>query len=162
MKENLISEFSDPHILNATLMLKVMNERGEVQKGEGCGVSHDIIAEFWNLFFISAAVGASEKVPKWRMGGNCKNTCLWYTREGYIPIQLSSAFLSLCLFGESNINKSFLIESFKAYLLMGEQKIVNDVLSGKLNPDDDDVVEFLSGSLPKSGPFIFTSENQFL
>ena len=132
-------------------MVKVINERGEVEKGEGCGVSRDIITEFWNLFFISAAVGASEKVPTIRhdfQSGEweaiARILVYGYTREGYIPIQLSPAFLFLCLFGESNINKSFLIESFKAYLSMGEQEIVNDVLSGKLNPDDDDVLEFLS------------------
>lgn len=95
-------------------MVKVINERGEVKKGEGCGVSRDIITEFCNLFFISAAVGASEKVPTIRhdfQSGEweaiARILVYGYTRERYIPIQLSPAFLSLCLFGESNINKSF-------------------------------------------------------
>jgi hypothetical protein len=132
-------------------VVKVINERGEVEQGEGRGVFRDIITEFWNLIFISAAVGASEKVPAIRHDFQSEEweaiariLVYGYIRESYIPIQLSPAFLSLCLFGESSITKSFLLESFKAYLSMGEKEIVNDVLSGNLNPMDEEVLDFLS------------------
>ena len=63
LREKLIIEFSDTDILKVIIVVKVIDERGEFEKGDGCGVFHDIITEFWNLLFISAAVGASEKVP---------------------------------------------------------------------------------------------------
>ena len=44
-------------------MVKGIDERGEFEKGDGRGVFSDIITEFWDLLFISAAVGTSEKVP---------------------------------------------------------------------------------------------------
>ena len=147
----MIAEFSDPHILKTTVVVKVINERGEVEKGDGRGVFRDVITEFWSQIFISAALGASEKVHTIRhdfQSGEweaiARVLVYGYIRESYIPIQLSPAFLSLCLFGEGGISKSFLVESFKAYLSMGEKEIVNDVLSGKLNPIDEDVLEFLS------------------
>ncbi len=151
LRENLITEFSDTDILKVIVVVKVIDERGEFEKGDGRGVLRDIITEFWNLLFISAAIGASEKVPAIRHDFQSKEweaiariLVYGYIREGYIPIQLSPAFLSSCLFGECSITKIFLVESFKAYLSMGEQEIVNDVLSGKLNPMDDDVLDFLS------------------
>ena len=83
-------------------MVKVINKRGDVEKGGGCGVSRDIITEFWNLFFILAAVGASEKVPTIRhdfQNGEweaiARILVYGYTREGHISIELSPAFLSL-------------------------------------------------------------------
>lgn len=151
MKQNLISEFCDPDILKFTLMAKVIDEKGEIEEGEGRGVFRDLLTEFWNLVFISAAVGANEKIPAIRHDYQSKEweaiariLVYGYSREGYFPIQLSTAFVSSCLFGECSITKTFMLDSFKAFLSMSEQEIVNDVLSGKLSPIDDDVLELLS------------------
>ena len=139
LKQNFISEFLDKDILKYVLVAKVIDERGQIEKGEGRGVFRDLLTEFWNVFFISATVGVSEKVPAIRhdFQGHeweaiARILLYGYSREGYFPIQLSHAFVSLCLFGEHNISKAFLLESFKAFLSVSEQEVVNDVLGEAL------------------------------
>ena len=42
---------------------KVIDERGQLEEGEGVGVKRDVIATFWQQLFASASLGDKEKVP---------------------------------------------------------------------------------------------------
>ena len=147
----MIDAFCDEEILNSIVIVKVIDDRGQMEKGEGRGVFRDILTGFWQEFFVSATVGANEKIPAIRHDYQSEQ---WkaiarvfvygFSQERYLPIQLSPAFISVCLFGESCITKAFLLESFKAFLSVSEQEIVNEVVSGNMSPLDDDVMEFLS------------------
>ena len=66
LQQNFICEFLDKDILRYVLVAKVIDERGQVEIGEGCGVIRDLLTEFWHVFFISAAAGLGEKVPEIR------------------------------------------------------------------------------------------------
>ncbi|XP_046858786.1 uncharacterized protein LOC124452247 [Xenia sp. Carnegie-2017] len=62
LKHNMIDAFCDEEILNSIVIVKV-NDRGQMEKGEGRGVFRDILTGFWQEFFVSATVGANEKIP---------------------------------------------------------------------------------------------------
>ena len=64
--KDLIKEFKDKEILNYNLNLRVIASNGALEKGEGRGVTREILTFFWQSFFTSLAVGAKEKVPSIR------------------------------------------------------------------------------------------------
>ncbi|XP_046861480.1 uncharacterized protein LOC124454769 [Xenia sp. Carnegie-2017] len=127
LKHNMIDAFCDEEILNSIVIVKVIHERGQMEKGEGRGVFRDILTGFWQEFFVSATVGANEKIPAIRHD---------YQSEQW------KAIARVFVYGF--LKKAFLLESFKAFLSVSEQEIVNEVVSGNMSPLDDDVMEFLS------------------
>ena len=66
LKDNLIAIFKSDYSSEVT-SFKVINERGEVDIGDGLGVTRDVIATFWQQFFAPASVGDKEKVPCFNM-----------------------------------------------------------------------------------------------
>ena len=64
--KDLIKEFKDKEILNYNLNVRVIASNGALEKGEGIGVTREILSLFWQSFFTSLAVGAKEKVPSIR------------------------------------------------------------------------------------------------
>ena len=66
VRKDLIKEFKDKEILDYNLNLRVIASNGVLEKGEGIGVTREILTLFWQSFFTSLAVDAKEKVPSIR------------------------------------------------------------------------------------------------
>ena len=67
-----------------------------------------------------------------------------YLKERYFLLSLSRAFLALCLFGEESITSEFLLSSFRLYVSEDERETLQKCIEGKINSNDDDVLDFLS------------------
>ena len=63
LMKDLIEAFSDPKILSSLVLIKVKDNNGRTEAGEGTGVLRDVLTEFWFQFFQSLAIGAGSKVP---------------------------------------------------------------------------------------------------
>ena len=116
LRQDVIKEFSDPNILKFKLDVKVIDERGEEEKGLGNGVVRDVITEFWELFSTSVTVGAIEKVPRirhdfqkgeWEAVGRL--FAYSFVHVGFVPIFLSPAFIATCLFWEDVLSEKVLL-----------------------------------------------------
>ena len=145
IKEDLIKVFmgEDSHGLAG---MRVVDERGKVEEGEGQGVTRDIIATFWQQFFSSAAIGDKEKVPairhdyqksEWEAIGRI--LVFGFKRAGYFPVALSKAFVVSCIFGEECVDMKYLLSSFRLYLTSDEREVFNKIQEGEF-PDEDDLL----------------------
>jgi hypothetical protein len=47
IRKDLITHFKDPSIMECALLFKMINERGETEKGEGIGVLREVFTLFW-------------------------------------------------------------------------------------------------------------------
>ena len=149
--QKLMKEFSDPNILKFKLDVKVIDERGQEEKGVRNGVVRDVITEFWKLFSTSVTKGAIEKVPCIRHDfpkGEWEAVYRLYAYGvvylGYILIFLSPAFIATSLFGEAVLSEKVLLENFRLYISSDEQKVFDKCVDGKFCTDDDDLLDFLS------------------
>ena len=61
--KDLIEAFSDPKILSSLVLIKVKDNNGRMEAGEGTSFLIDVLTEFWFRFFQSLAIGATPKVP---------------------------------------------------------------------------------------------------
>lgn len=148
LKEDLINIFKaeDSYRLMA---IKVIDERGKVEEGDGAGVTRDIITTFWQQFFSSATIGDKEKVPvirhdyqkiEWEAIGRI--LVYGFKTAGYFPIGLSKAFLVSCIFGEEYIDSKYLLASFRPYITADEREVFDEIQEGNF-PEEDDVLDFL-------------------
>ncbi|XP_033111382.1 uncharacterized protein LOC117112418 [Anneissia japonica] len=105
--KDMIDEFKEDGILNCTVNIMFLNDRGEAEEGRGSGVTREALSIFWREFFTSLAVGAAEKVPsirhdyqkkEWQSVANV--LVFGFLAEKFFPLQLSKAFIASCLFGE--------------------------------------------------------------
>ena len=64
--KDLIKEFKDKEILNYNLNVRLIASNGALEKGEGIGVTREVLSLFQQSFFTSLAVGVKEKVPSIR------------------------------------------------------------------------------------------------
>ena len=67
-----------------------------------------------------------------------------YTKERYFPLSLSRAFLALCLFEEENITSEFLLSPSRLCISEDERETLQKCIEGKIDSNDDDVLDFLS------------------
>lgn len=117
--KDLTEIFFDPSIINEECFDAVfIDPQGEPEAGKGKGVVLDMIAHFWNECFISLTVCRKAKTPlichdMQKREGEAVVCILVYACEKYnhFPIQLSSLFITLCLFGEGSISSEFLLAS---------------------------------------------------
>jgi len=103
--------------------LDVIGEMGKEEVGAGNGVLRDVISQFWKLLVLAATVGAAGKVPRIRQDFQ-KNE--WETVRrvfvykfvclGYLPLQLSPALMTTCLFGHEAFSDALLLDSFRFYV----------------------------------------------
>ena len=109
--KDLIDAFSDPAILNSSVLVKVIDSDGQVEPGERTGVFRDVLTEFWMLFMQSLAIGATSKVlvtrhdfqkKDWKAIGRVLR--YGYCREGKFPLALSPAFICSCIYDEDSIS----------------------------------------------------------
>lgn len=151
LRQDFIMEFTNPNILNFKLDVVVVDEMGKEELGSGNGVLRDVISEFWKLFFSAATVGAAEKVPcirhdfqknEWEAVGRL--FVYSFVRLGYLPLQLSPAFITTCLFGDEALSDGLLLDSFRFYVSSDERDIIDSCIAGNLKPDDGDLLDFLS------------------
>ena len=148
LKEDLVKTFmvGDPHCLAG---MKVIDERGKVEEGDGEGVTRDIIATFWQQFFSAAAIGDKEKVPairhdyqksEWEAIGRI--LLYGFKRAGYFPIALSKAFVVSCIFGEECIDAKYLLSSFRLYITEDEREVFDKIQDGEF-PEGEELIDFL-------------------
>ena len=136
----------DPHCLAG---MKVIDERGKVEEGDGEGVTRDIIATFWQHFCSSAAIGDKEKVlairhdyqkSEWEAIGRI--LVYGFKRAGYFPIALSKAFVVSCIFGEECVDTKYLLSSFRLYITAYEREVFDKIQDGEF-PEEDELLDFL-------------------
>ena len=150
--KDLITAFSDPKILISSLSVKVVDNNGNEEEGEGRGVLRDVLTEFWFLFLQSLAIGASSKVPvirhdyqqpEWKAIGRI--LLYGYCREGIFPLALSPAFISSCIFGEDSLSEEMLLDSFRMYISSDEKDTMDHCLANQENiSGNSDLMELLS------------------
>ena len=150
--KDLIEAFSDPKILRSIVLIKVVDNNGRVEAGEGTGVLRDVLTEFWFQFFQSLAIDASSKVPvirhdyqnrEWKAIGRL--LLYGYSKEGIFPLPLSQAFIFSCIFGEESISDEMLLNSFRAYISEDEKETMDHCLKNRENlTDNEDLKELLS------------------
>lgn len=151
LRQDFVMEFSDPNILNFKLDVTVVNEMGREEVGAGFGVLRDVISEFWKLFLLAATVGAAEKIPcirhdfqknEWEAVGRL--FVYSFVRLGYLPLQLSPAFITTCLFGDEALTDDLLLDSFRFYLSSEERNTLDECFAGRLSPNDGEILDLLS------------------
>ena len=148
--QDFVMEFSDPNILNFKLDVTVVNEMGREEVGAGIGVLRDVISEFWKLFLLAATVGAAKKIPcirhdfqKNEWEAVARLFVYSFVRLGYLPLQLSPAFTTTCLFGDEALTDD-LLDSFRFYLSSEERDTLDECFAGRLSPNDGEILDLLS------------------
>ena len=151
VRKDLIELFSNANIVNCNLDMVVIDSRGEPELGKGKGVVLDILTHFWHNCFISLTVGRREKTPfirhdmqKQQWEAIARILVYGYEKFKYYPLQLSSLFMALCLFGEESISEEFLLSSFKEYISAEDQDVLEECLGDNFDKDNTEVIEFLS------------------
>ena len=108
LKDDMITVFKEESSSQVEYF-KVIDERGQIEEGEGVGVMRDVIATFWQQLFASASIGDKVKVPcirhdyqknEWQ--AIARILVYGYKVAAYFPVSLSTAFLASCLFGEDS------------------------------------------------------------
>lgn len=149
LKDDMIAIFKNENSCQVE-SFKVIDERGEMEEGEGIGVMRDIIATFWQQLFASASLGDKEKVPcirhdyqKSEWQAVARILVYGFKKAQYFPVSLSNAFLASCLFGEESISSDYLLKSFRSHITADEREIYDKVQNGDFVEDDGDLLEFL-------------------
>ena len=101
LKGDLITLFKKDHSASLGLV-KIIDDRGQEEEGEGVGVLRDVIATFWQQLFASASVGNMEKVPsirhdfqKLERQAIARILVDGFKSVSYFPVALLSAFLGV-------------------------------------------------------------------
>ena len=150
--KDMIEAFGVEDIMNCTLHIVFINDRGQIEEGRGSGVTREALSIFWCEFFNSLAVGAAEKVPCIRHDYQKKEwqsvayiLVFGFIQHMYFPINLSRAFVASCLFGEEMIPTKWLMDSFYDYISRDKCETLKENVSGECDPcTDEDVLEVLS------------------
>ena len=151
LRKELMSVFEHEDIMSKFLVVKMINEHGNEEKGEGIGVVRDALSLFWQDAYISLMLGEDERVPCIRhdMNRNHWQACAriflkGFVQEKYFPIQIPQVFIVSLVFGEDSISREMYLDSFKRYVSRAEADIIDKVISGKVSLEDDDFLDFLS------------------
>jgi hypothetical protein len=129
-----------------TVTFQVVLPNGSVEAGRGVGVTKDVIAGFWEEFYVQCTVGHTAKVPyirhdlqekQWE--AVAKFLLYGWTEFGYLPISLAQPFLEV-LFG---VVLSDLTDSFLLFLSSHERELVTKALANFSSVEYDDTVDFL-------------------
>ena len=150
IRTGLIEHFKDPSVMNCNIDFKVINKKGEFEKGVGVGVICEVYTLFWSEFSISMTIGERERVPfvrhdhfveEWEAVGRI--LVKGFVSVSYFPTFLSKAFLCYCLFG-NQVPDSMFVDSFTKYLSPVEEEFIVDIIRKNQLPDDEDeLTDFL-------------------
>ena len=66
LHHELVGVFQDPDILNFSINVTVIDQRGNEEEGMGGGVMRDVICTFVSNLAYSRMIGCEEKVPSVR------------------------------------------------------------------------------------------------
>ena len=137
--------------MNSHIIVEMLNERGITENGRGSGVFKDTLSLFWKDVYDSLMLGEGEHIPSIRHDFQRKE---WeaiarillkgFQEYQYFPLSLSKAFVASCLFGESAVSEKMLMESFMQYVSEDERKVIQKCSNGKLEADDENLIELLS------------------
>jgi hypothetical protein len=151
VKKDLLRLFADPSIMNQVIDWVIIDDHGREEKGVGVGVQREVFSLFWQTVFASLTVGDVEKVPSIRHDYQrieweaiARILVYGFQHSGYVPICLSPVFLASCLHGEEFKTTDDLLTSFSYYITSDEREVMQKCLSGELECQDEDVLEFLS------------------
>ena len=94
IKNELVTIFKDPGILNCFLHVTMIGNDGKPEIGVGRGVVLDMLTNFWQQIFDSMTLGSQEKVPSIRHDYQREHwqaiarvLVYGYCREKYFPIR---------------------------------------------------------------------------
>ena len=150
--KDLISHFQDKDVAADSIVFEIIDDRGKPEKGAGNGVARDVFSLFWKAFGDSMTIGARERVPyvrhdhfisEWQSIGRI--LVKGYKMLSYFPRFLSKAFIAYCFFGDA-VPDPLVLNSFKSYLSVDEEKLVENCLANNDDPHElqsDEVVDFL-------------------
>ena len=152
--QDLIQAFSNEEIMTCDIRVVVVDARGNDEMGEDAkGVYRDILANFWQEFYISCTLGERERVPSLRHDFQCNEwtavgriIAKGYLDLGYFPIMLSPTFIISVLLGEKEVSEETLLHSFNRYLAPDDEDVVREALKvseGKDGSDYDELIELL-------------------
>jgi len=125
------------------IVFKIINEKGDEEKGIGLGVDREVYSMFWSDVSDSYLIGADQRVPfvrhdlyipEWQAIGNI--LVKGFLDTGFFPIVISYSFIHYCLFGEFT-DENELIDSFLKYLSVDERNVIKEALK----PDATDVFQ---------------------
>ena len=151
MKVDLIKAFTDPSILEDDIVISIINPRGDKEEGSGSGVYRDVLSTFWHDVYESLMVGEEERVPcirhdyqrqEWE--AIARILVFGYTSYQYFPILLSKTFFAQCLLGEDVLSGEMLLASFRRYVSESERALIDRCISGEVEEDDEELLQFFS------------------
>jgi hypothetical protein len=131
----MVAHFQDETVTTHEITFEIIDDQGKPEAGVGFGVTRDVFSLFWKSFGDSMTVGERERVPyvrhdhfvsEWQAIGRI--LVQGYKMVSHFPMFLSKAFVAYCMFGDA-IPDAILIESFKKYLSVDEEEVVNNCLS---------------------------------
>ena len=67
-----------------------------------------------------------------------------YTSYQYFPILLSKTFFAQCLLGEDVLSGEMLLASFRRYVSESERALIDRCISGEVEEDDEELLQFFS------------------
>ena len=148
----MISHSQDKDVAADSIVFEIIDDRRKPEKGAGNSVARDVFSLFWKAFGDSMTIGAQEQVPyvrhdhfisEWQSIGRIfvKGNKM----VSYFPRFLSKAFIAYCLFGDA-VPDPLVLNSFKSYLSVDEEKLVENCLANNDDPHElqsDEVVDFL-------------------
>ena len=144
---DMVKYFQDEKITTQSMVFEIIDDRGKPEKGAGIGVARDVFALFWKAFGDSMTIGERERVPyvrhdhfvnEWQAIGRI--LVQGFKMVSYFPLILSKAFIGYCLFGDS-VPDSVLMNSFKKYLSVDEEELVEQCLSPDMHEFDSKEIE---------------------
>ena len=71
-------------------------------------------------------------------------TCCSAAWQHYLPLQLSAAFITTCLFGDEALTDDLLLDSSRFFLSSEDRATVDECLAGKFSPNDGEILDLLS------------------
>jgi hypothetical protein len=112
LKKELMSVFEHEDIMTKFVVVKMINEHGNEEKGKGSGAIRDALSLFWQDAYLSLMLGEDERVPCIRhdMSRNhwqavARIVLKGFVQESYFPIQISQVFIVSLVFGEDVISR---------------------------------------------------------
>ena len=124
-----IEVFQDPDILNISINVEVIDQRGNEEEEIGDGVMSDVTV-VRNLTY-SHMIVCEEKVPSVRhdMGlqqwKSVARILVYCSKLNYFPLLLSPIILTAAFFGKESVSVDCFIDGFKQYVLSEERDLLN-------------------------------------
>jgi hypothetical protein len=149
IREDLLFEFEYKEILSKKLNFGIMGFNGKLEAGQGIGVEREIMSSFFNEFYQSCCIGASEKVPMIRHDFQkgeweaCARIICYGIKIGYYPIKLSYAFMKSSFQSENSVTQEDLVKSFFKYVSCEDKETLERNLK-ELDDDQSELLEVLS------------------